>query len=58
MQNVGFMENRNYVHFTTPPSSSKDAGQASLLAEEEEWLENTLYLKEDLQWILKLPYAR
>ncbi|KAG8178093.1 hypothetical protein JTE90_017442 [Oedothorax gibbosus] len=53
---IGFMENRNYVHFIAPPIFPNNTGPNT--AEEEEWLENIAFLKEDLQWILKLPYHR
>ncbi|GIY00130.1 hypothetical protein CDAR_501572 [Caerostris darwini] len=56
--NIGFMEERNYVHFKPPPELTDDTGQDYSLAEEEEWLEMAWFLEEDLHWVLKLPYHR
>lgn len=55
---IGFMETRKYVYYKPPPNFTEDTGQSSLSAEEEEWLELTWFLEEDLRWVLKLPYYR
>lgn len=60
---------RIFVPYRPPPSSKpleheqKRMGPSKVMAEfaeasVEEWLESTSFLKEDLEWLLKLPHHK